>query len=47
MKAMSTLEVYQSIRKPLPPLGKIERPVKGGGYRRRNKHRKDFLHEIY
>lgn len=38
MKAMTQLEVYKIIRKPLPPRTRIERPVKGRGYfRPRNK----------
>lgn len=32
---------YDSVRKPLPPPNKVERPAKGAGYRRRPKHKKD------
>lgn len=46
MKLMTQLEAYQSIRKPLPPRGRIERPAKGGGYRRRQKHRKAYESEF-
>ena len=35
---LTQLEAYRSIRKPLPPPTRIERPKKGRGYRRpRNK----------
>ena len=39
---MSQLEAYRSVRKPLPPMGRVEQPVKGGGYRRRDKHKKNY-----
>ena len=42
MKEMSQLEAWKAIRKLLPPRGRVERPVKGGGYRRRLKHRKHY-----
>jgi len=42
MKTMSFLEIYRSLRKPLPPKERVERPVKGGGYRRHAKHKKEY-----
>ena len=33
------LKAYKSIRKPMPPSGRVIRPKKGGGYQRNNKHR--------
>jgi hypothetical protein len=42
MKVMTQLEAIRSVRKPLPPPGRVERPVKGGNYRRRSKHRKEY-----
>lgn len=39
---MAQLETYKSIRKPSIPQGRIERPVKGGGYSRREKHKKNY-----
>lgn len=39
---MTQLEAWKSIRKVLPPRGRVERPVKGGGYRRRAKHQKAY-----
>lgn len=41
MKAITAIEVYRSIRKPMPPAKRVERPVKGGGYRRNPKHKKE------
>jgi hypothetical protein len=41
MKMMSQMEVYRTIRKPFAPAVKIERPVKGRGYRRHNKWRRE------
>jgi hypothetical protein len=46
MKLPSFLEAYKKLRKPLPPKGRVERPVKGGGYRRRTKHKKELVYEI-
>jgi hypothetical protein len=37
MKTKSQIALFQSIRKALPPQNRVERPVKGGGYRRKNK----------
>lgn len=34
---MTQLEAYKAVRKPIPPVGRIERPAKGGGYRRKDK----------
>jgi hypothetical protein len=40
MKPKSQLELIKSVRKPVPPATKVERPEKGGGYKRRPKHKK-------
>jgi hypothetical protein len=40
MKAITQIEAWKAIRKLMPPKGRVERPIKGGGYRRRPKHRK-------
>lgn len=37
MKNKSQFETFKSIRKPLLPQNRVERPMKGGGYRRREK----------
>ena len=43
MKLITQLKAWKSIRKLLPPKGRVERPVKGiGSYRRRNKHKKTY-----
>lgn len=42
MKTMSQIEAWKSIRKMLPPQGRIERPLKGSGYRRRPKYQKAY-----
>ncbi len=44
MKAMTQLEAYKAIRKPLPPQGRVERPVKGGGYCRKDKWGNKYDH---
>lgn len=36
------MEAIKSIRKPVPPMTTVERPKKGGGYRRRDKHKKSL-----
>lgn len=36
------LEAWKAIRKLLPPKGMVERPMKGGGYRRRAKYQKFY-----
>lgn len=36
------LAAYKSIRKPLPPPTKIERPLKGRGYRRKGRYGKTY-----
>lgn len=36
----SQIEVFKSIRKPLPPPGRIEQPVKGSPYSRKQKFKK-------
>ena len=38
-------DAYKSIRKPIPPQTRIERPVKGRGYRRHDKHKKAIYAE--
>lgn len=43
MKTLTQLELLKAIRKAALPQNRIERPVKGAGYRRRQKHRKEFL----
>jgi hypothetical protein len=35
-------ELMDSIRKPVPPPTRIERPVKGGGYKRKEKFHKNY-----
>lgn len=40
MEAIIQIEAWKAIRKLMPPKGRVERPIKGGGYRRRSKHRK-------
>jgi len=40
MKLKTQIEVYKSIRKPLLP-PRVQRPIKGGGYRRNNDWRND------
>jgi hypothetical protein len=42
MKNISQMDAIKSIRKPIPPFTKIERPMKGGGYRRHPKNKKDL-----
>lgn len=37
MKMRTQIEAYKSIRKGGLPQNRVERPLKGGGYRRRNK----------
>lgn len=37
MKMKSQVDLFKSVRKPLPPQNRVERPAKGGGYRRKNK----------
>ncbi len=44
-KKPSQLDLIKSVRKPIPPATKVERPVKGGGYKRRPKHKKQEDHE--
>lgn len=41
MKAITQLDAIKSIRKPCPPPTRVERPNRGGGYRRKNKWGKD------
>ncbi len=38
-------ELIKSVRKPILPATMVERPVKGGGYKRRAKHQKEIDHE--
>ena len=42
-KKPTQLDLMKSVRKPIPPATKVERPEKGGGYRRQNKF--DIDHE--
>jgi len=42
-KLPTQLETLKSIRKPFAPAVKVERPVKGGGYRRPQGNWKKFL----
>lgn len=42
---LSQLEAYRSVRKPVPPPTRVERPTKGQGYRRRGRYRKDYGQE--
>ena len=42
MKLPTQLEVIQSVRKPALPKTRVERPKRGGGYRRKEKHQKPF-----
>jgi hypothetical protein len=42
MKTMTQLEAYKAVRKPLPPAGRVERPTKGGGYRRKDKWNRKY-----
>jgi len=44
MKLPTQLETIKSIRKPMLPKTRVERPVKGGGYRRKQKHQKLYDH---
>ncbi len=44
-KRPTQLELMKSVRKPIPPATMVERPVKGGGYKRRPKHKKEIDHE--
>jgi hypothetical protein len=41
MRTITQHEAIKSIRKPCPPPTRIERPFRGGGYRRRNKWSKN------
>ena len=45
MKLKSQLEAYRSIRKQITPPTRIERPVKGSGYNRKNKNWKNYDNE--
>jgi hypothetical protein len=45
MKSISQREAIKSIRKPIPPATKVERPIKGGGYNRRQDGWKDEICE--
>ena len=38
-RLLTQLEAYRAVRKAALPKNRVERPVRGGGYRRRNKHR--------
>ena len=40
-KTLSQMDAIKSIRKPIPPMTTVERPVKGGGYNRKHKHKKN------
>jgi len=44
-KKPSQLDLIKSVRKPIPPATKVERPNKGGGYKRHSKHKKKIDHE--
>ena len=39
---LTQLEAYRSVRKPMPPPTRIERPVRGRGYRRRGRYGKIY-----
>lgn len=45
IKSINQMEAYRSIRKAGLPQNKMERPTKGGGYRRREKFQKDWSDE--
>ena len=47
MKPMSQIEAWKSVRKGAIPKHRIERPIKGGGYRRRQKHCKQYETEAF
>jgi len=40
-KKKTQLDLLKEIRKPVPPPTRVERPDKGGGYKRRPKHKKN------
>ena len=40
MKAISQEQVMDMVRKPMPPPTRVQRPVRGGGYRRKSKWNK-------
>ena len=42
MKGFSQLQLLQAIRKPLAPAVRVERPMKGRGYRRRGRNGKIY-----
>lgn len=42
MKPANQIEVWKSLRKAALPPNHIERPCKGGGYRRHPKYRKQY-----
>ena len=44
-KKPSQLDLMKSVRKQKAPAVKVERPVKGGGYKRHNKHKKKLDNE--
>ena len=41
-KKPTQLDLIKSVRKPIVPATMVERPVKGGGYKRRPKHQKEI-----
>jgi hypothetical protein len=41
----SQLDLIKSVRKPRTRTTKVERPIKGGGYKRQSKHKKEIGHE--
>jgi hypothetical protein len=41
-KTLSQMDAIKSIRKPIAPAVKVERPEKGGGYKRNKKHKKSY-----
>jgi hypothetical protein len=44
-KMKTNLEIYQSIRKSTIPPSRIERPIKGRGFKRHDKYKKDRYDE--
>lgn len=45
MKLLTQVQRYKTMRKDMPPPTRIERPLKGRGYRRRQRNQTNYVED--